>query len=95
MLILTISEDFNKLLQNSVVATMASLGESSGIMVMTIYASIVFVVAVLCAEYCGTRRASEMLDMILTIQSCYVGSPQGITTGKTYQIQSSKVILFA
>jgi hypothetical protein len=72
MLILTITKDLNKLLQNGVVTTMTPLRKSCGVVVMTINVSIMFVVAVLCAEYCWAYGASEVLNMILSVQSSYI-----------------------
>jgi hypothetical protein len=54
MLVLAVAEYFDKLLEDGVVAAMTALGKPSGIMVMTIHASVMLVVAVLCSKY---RRA--------------------------------------
>jgi hypothetical protein len=54
MLVLAVAEYFDKLLEDGVVAAMTALGKPSGIMVMTIHASVMLVVAVLCSK---DRRA--------------------------------------
>jgi hypothetical protein len=50
MLILTVAEYLYELLQNGIMAAMTPLCEPSGVVVVTIYISIVFVVAILGAE---------------------------------------------
>jgi hypothetical protein len=52
MLVLSISENLNKLLQDGRLAPITPLGELGRIMVMAVNVSVMFVVAILSAEYC-------------------------------------------
>jgi hypothetical protein len=67
MLIFTVAEYLYELLQNGIMTAMTPLCESSGVVVVTIYVSIVFVVAILGTEYSWTCGASEMLNMVFSI----------------------------
>jgi hypothetical protein len=79
MLILAISKNLNELLQDSIMTSMTSLREPSGVMIVAIYVSIMFVVAILGAEYGWTCGASKMLNMVFPIQGGDVGSTQCIS----------------
>ena len=68
MLVLPIAEDFDKLFENGRLAAVAALGEFCGVVIMAVYISFVFVIAVLSAEYGRTYRAGEMLYMVFAIQ---------------------------
>lgn len=72
MLILTIAKDFNKLLKNCSLASIAPLSKLCGVVEMAINLAIVLVVAVLCAKYRGTHRTSEVINMVFLVQSCDV-----------------------
>lgn len=68
MLILAVTEYFNKLFQYGCLASVAPLGKLRRIMVMTVDVSIMFVITVLCSKHGGTERACEMVHMILSVQ---------------------------
>ena len=68
MLILAVSEDLNELFQNCSLASITALGELCGVVVMAIDLAIMLVVAILCTENGRTHGASEMLDVILSIE---------------------------
>lgn len=72
MLVLAVAEDFDKLLENCGLATIASLGELCGIMIMAINLSVMFVVAVLRSEHRWTYGACEVVDMIFVVERCDV-----------------------
>jgi hypothetical protein len=67
MLVLSITKDLNKLLENSGTTAIATLGKLGRIMVMAIYLSIMFVITVLSAKDCGTYRAREVVDVIFAV----------------------------
>jgi hypothetical protein len=67
MLVLAITEDLDKLLENCGMTSMATLSELSRVMEMTVDLAIMFVVRVLSAEYRWTHRAGEMLNVIFAI----------------------------
>ena len=95
MLILTIAEDFNKLFENSRLTAIAALSELGRVMVMTIYVSLVFVVAVLSTKDGRAYRASKMFDMIFSVERGDVRPTQGASTCMTEQVQPAEVIRFA
>lgn len=68
MLVLAIAEDLDELLEYGCSAAVAALGEFCGVVIMAVYISFVFVIAVLSAEYGRTYRAGEMLYMVFAIQ---------------------------
>lgn len=67
MLILSVPEDFDKLLQYSCVASVAFLREPGRIVVVAIDASLMFVITVLRPKYCWTYRTRKVLDVILAL----------------------------
>lgn len=59
---------------------------------MAVDLSIVFVIAVRCAEHGGTDGAGEMINMILVVKRCNIGSSKRSTTLMTQQVQPAKVV---
>lgn len=49
-------------------------------MVMAVDVAIMFIVAVLGSKNCRAKRASEMIDVVLSIQGSDVGPSQGSST---------------
>lgn len=92
MLVLSVAEDFDKLLKYCRLAPIALLCKLSGVVVVAIDLPIVLIVAVLRAKNGGTERACEMVDMVLPFQGCDVRSPEGATTLVAEQTESAKVI---
>jgi len=74
MLIDTIPENLHKLLQDSCLATIALLRKPRTVMVMTVHAPLVLVVAVLRPEDGGTDAAGEVLDVVFAVQGGDVGA---------------------
>lgn len=68
MLIDAISENFNELLQDCGLATIALLRESCGIVIVAIYAAFVLVVTVLRPKHCRAHAAGEMLNVVFAFQ---------------------------
>lgn len=69
MLILTIAEDLNELLQNCCLTAIAPLRKLCRVMVVAVHLSIVLVVTVLRSKYCWADRACKVVDMVFPIQS--------------------------
>lgn len=74
MLVLAVPENLHKLLQDRVLAAVASLCEFGGVMVVAVHVALVLVIAVLSPEDCRTDRAREVLNVVLAIKCGYVGS---------------------
>jgi len=72
MLVLAVSEDLNKLFEDSVLTSLTSLGEFCGVVIVAVDFAFVFVVAVLSSEYRWTDRACKVLNMVLSFQRCDV-----------------------
>ena len=67
MLILSISKDFDELLEDGGVTAIAPLRELCRIMIMAVHFAFVFVVTILRPKDCRTDRASKMFDVVLVI----------------------------
>lgn len=72
MLVLSVAEDLDELLQNSSLTTIAALRKLCGVVVVAIDFAVVFVVAVLSAEDCWANRAGKVLDMVFALERSYV-----------------------
>jgi hypothetical protein len=68
VLILTIAEYFNELLENRIVAPVTSLGKTCRIVVVTEDVPVVLIVTILRAEHGRTKRAREMLNVVFAVQ---------------------------
>lgn len=86
MLILSIAEDFDELLQNCRVTAMTPLSELSGVMVMAIHLAFMLIVGVLSTKHCRTHGASEMFNVIFAIQGRDIRAAQGTTAFMTQQV---------
>lgn len=76
MLILTIAENLDELLEDSRLTSIAPLGESCGVVVVAIDLTVVFVITVLSAEYGGTHGTGKVLNVIFSIERRNVRSSQ-------------------
>jgi hypothetical protein len=74
VLVLAVSKNLHKLLQNSSLTTAALLGELGRVMIMAIHVAVVLIVAVLGAKDGVAKRAGEVIDMVFPIQRCNVRS---------------------
>lgn len=72
MLVLAVSEDFDKLFENGRLAAVTALGEFCRIVVMAVYVALVLVVTVLGAKDGGTYGTGKVLDVVFAIQGGYV-----------------------
>jgi hypothetical protein len=76
VLVLTVSEDFHKLLENGGLAPVTALGELGRVVIVAVDIAVMFVVTVLGAKHCRTYGASEVVDVVLVVEGGDVGSPQ-------------------
>ena len=95
MLVLSIAEDFNKLLQDGILATMTALCKAGRVMVVAVDIPIVLVVAVLSAEYGRTHRAGEVLNVVFAVEGGDVGAAQGTAASEAEEIEAAEVIRLA
>lgn len=68
MLILTVTENLDKLLKNRPLTSVTFLSKLGGVMVVAVDLPVVFVVAVLSAKDGRTKRTCEMVDVIFSLQ---------------------------
>jgi hypothetical protein len=68
MLVDSISIDFDKLLENGRLASIATLSKLRRVMVMTVDLSLMLIVAVLGPEYSWTNGAGEVFDMVFPLE---------------------------
>lgn len=95
MLVLAVSEDFDKLLENGGLTAIASLGEFGGIVVVAIDVSLVFVVAVLGAKDGWTYGTCKVLNVVFTIQCGDIGSSQGTSASMTEEVEAAEIVSLA
>lgn len=86
MLILPVSEDFDKLFENGILAALAALRKFGRIMVMAVHMVFVLIIAIFGTELCRADGAREMLDMVLPVQGGDVGASKSTTTRMTEEI---------
>ena len=86
MLILTVSEDFDELLEDGILAALAALRKFVRIVIMAVHVAFVLVIAVFGSELCRTDGACEMLDMVLPVQGGDVGTSKRAAAGMTEEI---------
>jgi hypothetical protein len=92
VLIDSIPEDLDKLLENRGLAAITLLRKLCGIVVMAIDATLVLVVRVLGAKYCWAYAAGEVLDVVFPIQRCDVRASQCASASKAEQVEPSEVV---
>jgi hypothetical protein len=92
VLVLAVSVNLNKLLQNCGPATSTLDGVAKRVMVMAKDLAVMFIVRVLRAKHGRADRACKVLDMVLVIQCCDVAPSQSLATGVANQVQASKVV---
>ena len=68
MLILAVSEDFNELLEDGCLATIAPLGELGRIVIVTVHSSVVLIIAVLRTEHGRADRTSKVLNVVFAVE---------------------------
>lgn len=95
MLVLAISENLDKLLEDGGLAAVAALSKFCGIMKVAVDAAVVLVVAVLSTENGGTDGAGEMFDVVFTVEGCYVRTAEGTAAGEAKEIETAEVVSLA
>jgi len=94
MLVLAVSIDLDKLLEDSGPAASALGGVTERVVVMTIDLAIVFIVRVLWSKDSRADRTGEVFDVVLVVQGGDVASPEGLTAGMANHVQAAKVVAF-
>jgi hypothetical protein len=95
VLILAVSIDLDKLLEDSRPAASALGGVTERVVIMTIDPAIMFIVRVLGSKDGRADRAGKMFDVVLVLQGGDVASPESFTAGMANHVQSAKVVAFA
>lgn len=95
MLVLAVAEYLNKLFQDCSLTAVALLRKTGRVVVMTVHFAFVLIVTVLSAEDGGADGTSEVLNVVLAIQGCYIGTAQGIAAGVAEEVESAKVVSLA
>lgn len=83
MLVLSIAEDFDELLQDGCLTAIAPLCKLGRIVIMAVHAALVLVVTVGSSEYGGTDGTREMLDVVLSVQRRDIGAAESLATIET------------
>lgn len=68
MLILAIAKDFDKLFENCCLTAIAALSEFSRVVVVAVYISLMFVVAVLSTKDGRAYGAGKMFNMVFAVE---------------------------
>lgn len=95
VLVLSVPEDLNELLQYGGLAAVASLSELCRIVIVAVYLSFVFVVAILSSKNGRAHGTGEVLDMVLALQRRNVRASQCATTVETEKIETPEVVSLA
>ena len=92
MLIDTISEDLDELFENRCLTAIALLRKPGRVVVVAVYISFVFVIAIRGTEDCRTDTAREVLNVIFAIQCGDVRASQCAAAGVAKEIQPSEIV---
>lgn len=92
MLVLSIPKDLDELLENGCLASVTPLRKSCRVVIVTVYISLVLIVAILCTEHCWTDGARKVLNVILALEGCDVRTAKCTATGEAEEVQSSEVV---
>lgn len=95
MLVLAISKDLDELFQDRRMAAITSLCKAGRVMVMTVDLSSMLIVTVLGSKNRSTRRTREVIDVILPIQSCDIGTTESAIAFVADQIEAPEIIRLA
>lgn len=95
MLILAVPEYLDELLEDGCLATVATLRELGGIVVMTINLAFMFVVAVFGTEDGRAYRTGKMFDVIFPFQRSDVGASESTAALEAEKIKSPEVVRLA
>ena len=92
VLVLPISKDLHKLLEDRGLTTVASLSKLSRVVIMAVDFIVMFIVAVLRPKDSGTNRACEMLNVIFSIQGRNIRTTKRSLTLVTQKVEATEVI---
>ena len=74
VLVLTIPENLNELLQNRSLASVAALGEFGRIMIVAVDHAVVLVIAISSPKRRRTDRAGKMVNVVFPVKSGHIRS---------------------
>lgn len=92
VLVLPVAEYLDELLEDGCLAAITPLSELGRVVVVTEHVALVLVIAVRGAEDGRTHGASEMLNVIFSIQGGDVGAPQSLAAVEAEQVEPLEVI---
>jgi hypothetical protein len=92
MLVLTVTIDLDKLLQDRGPATGTFDGITKRVVVMTIDFPLVLIVRVLRTKDSWANRTSEMLNMILAVKRSDIRAPERTSTGLAHKVQAPEIV---
>lgn len=95
MLVDSIAEDLDELLQDGSLTSVAFLREFGRIMVVAVDVTFVLVVRILSAKDGRTDTAGEVLNVIFAVQSGNVRASKRAFARVTEQIEATEVVRFA
>jgi hypothetical protein len=95
VLVLAISEYFDKLFEDGGLTAAATLSKLCGVVVMAINLAVVLIVAILGSKHCWAQGAGEVVDMIFPVERRDVGPAKSSAAFVAQQSQPAKVICLA
>ena len=92
MLVLSVSEDLDELLQDGGMATVALLRKLGGVVIVAVDISFMLVVAVLGPKDRRAKRTCKMVDVVFSIKGGNIGASQCAAALVAEETETSKVI---
>ncbi len=92
MLVLTVPEDLDKLLEDGSLTPAAALSELCGIVVVAVDVAIVLVIAVLGSKHGRAQGASKVVDVVLAFEGGDVRPPQRAAALMAQQPETAEVV---
>ena len=95
MLVLTVTENLDKLFQDSSLTAVTALSELSRVVEMAVDFALMFVIRVLGTKDGRADRTCEVFDMVFAFQCGDVGPTKSTTTFMAEKAEAPKVVSFA
>lgn len=95
VLVLPIPVYLYELLENRRLTATTSLGELGRVMIMTVHATLVLVIAVRGAKDGGTYGTREMFNVVFTVQCRNVRPPECLAAVITQEVKAAEIIRLA
>ena len=92
MLVLSISEDFDKLFQDGGLAAITPLGEFCRVVIVAVDASFMLVVAVRGAKHGRTHGTGKVLNVVFPVERGNVGTTERLAALKAEQVKAAEVV---